>query len=231
MKSFYDICDRLIESGAAKDLSIGTTTNCTIYDKRIERIIENFKHVHLGLSIDAVTDLNDYIRYPSKIDSVLDYADKFLALRGDKLQISMRITPTIFSIWHIDKLFEYLLEHRVIAESCNILQDPNCLRIELLPKNLRKQVIGKIESVIKKHNLIRTVKEINVRREDNVDAAITNVIFEYLDFLKKVEIFPITADNERDKLIKFIRAYETLRNNKITDYLPEYEEFLRSHNY
>ena len=122
LKSFYIICNRLIERGLSKNISIGTTTNATVYTPELEHVIKNFKHVHLGISIETVTPLNDYIRWPSEIDQVLANIDKFIELKKQAdLQLSLRITPNIFSIYHIDSMFEYMIKNKIIAESCNIL--------------------------------------------------------------------------------------------------------------
>jgi len=232
MKSFYNICDQMIDKGLAKDTIMGTTTNCTVYDDRIEHIIENFKTVHLGLSIESVTDLNDYIRWPSKIDKVLDYVNKFLELRKHhNLFISLRITPTIFSVYHLDQLLEFMIKNRITAESCDILTEPRQLRMELLPTEIRKEVIGKLNRLVDRYNLQRSENIIiNRRVPETVDSVIGEVVFEYVDFLTNYKE-PDDIEESRNELIKYIHAYESIHNNKILDYLPEYEEFLRSYGY
>ena len=232
MKSFYDICNRLIDAGIAQDTIMGTTTNGTVYDDRIEHIIKNFKQVHLGISIESVTELNDYIRWPSKIDQCLGNIKKFLDLRERTgLQISLRITPNIFSIWHLDSLIKFMIDNHVIAESCNLLSDPSCLRIELLPNNIRQEVIDKLNKVIDEYGLVESdTVIINRRREDLIDPVISAVIFEYRNFLKNY-VAPTDIENERYGLVKFLKAYEQIHNNNILNYLPNYEEFLRSYGY
>jgi MoaA/NifB/PqqE/SkfB family radical SAM enzyme len=232
LKSFYDICNRLIDLGLSKNISIGTTTNCTIYTEELEHIICNFKHVHLGLSVESLNKVNDYIRYPSAIDQVKLNISKFLELRSKtNLHLSLRITPTILSIYHLDTLFELMITKEIIAESCNILAEPSCLRIELLPKELVKDSLDKINQVIEKYQLVQIDQTIiNQRRDDLVDPVITQIIFEYQNFLKTFTV-PNDVEEERYKLVKYLRAFEQVHKNKILDYLPEYEEFLRSYGY
>lgn len=232
LKSFYTICNRLIELGLAKDISIGTTTNCTVYTAELERIIREFKHVHLGLSVEALHTVNDYIRWPSKIDAVSSNIAKFLQLRKDAgLHVSLRITPNIFSIYHLDTVFKFMLDEKITAESCNILSDPSCLRIELLPKELIKQCLDKFDHIIQTYQLAPSDKVIVNRRNDNfIDPVIAQIIFEYKHLLENY-IIPNNIEEERYNLVKFTRAFEQLRNNSILDHLPEYEEFLRSYGY
>lgn len=232
LKSFYQICNRLIEHGVAKNISLGTTTNCTVSNAELEFIIENFKHVHLGLSIESIHPVNDYIRWPSKIDEILNNINKFILLREQTgLHLSLRITPNIFSIYHIDTIFEFMIKNSMTAESCNILQEPSCLRLELLPKEIIEKILTKINNLIDKHGLIpNTQTTINRRREDLINPVIADIIFEYKHLLATYQA-PENIEDDRYNLIKFIKAFESLHNNKILDYLPEYEEFLRSYGY
>lgn len=232
IKSFYDICDQMINNGSSKNIIMGTTTNCTVYDERVEHIIQNFKRVDLGLSIEAVTPLNDYVRWPGKIDQVTSNIDKFLELRKtSNLFVSLRVTPNIFTIYHLDQMFEYMIDRQVTLESCNILFEPATLRMELLPDNLRQDVITKLNRVVERHQLKRPDnKIINRRIEDNTNEIINDLIFEYIDFLENYDT-PEDVDQHRSNLVESIKAIETLHKNTILDYLPEYEEFLRSYGY
>ncbi len=232
LKSFYDICNQLIANGSAKNISLGTTTNCTIYNSELESIIKGFKHVHLGLSIESLHPINDYIRWPSKMNIILDNIRKFILLREQTgLHLSLRITPSIFSIYHIDTIFEFMIENSIIAESCNILQEPSYLRLELLPKNIIEQILDKINIIIDKHNLIPNNQAIiNRRREDLINPVIVDVIFEYKYLLETYQA-PHDIEKNRYDLVKFIKAFESLHKNNILDYLPEYEKFLRSYGY
>lgn len=232
LKSFYDICHRLIDLDVAKNIIIGTTTNGTVHTDQLERIIKEFKQVHLGISVESFHPVNDYIRYPSKIDQITDNIKKFLTLRDQTgLHLSLRITPNVLSIAHLTTVFEFMLANKLTAESCNILYEPSCLRVELLPDDLRQDIIAKIDQLISDYELVEpTSTIINRRREDLADPVITSIIFEYRNFLKTF-VSPVDANSERQKLVKFLQAFESIRNNSILTYLPEYEEFLRNYGY
>jgi len=229
LKSFYNICNRLIDSGLAKNISFGTTTNCTVWNDDIERILSSFSHVHLGMSVEALHPINDYVRWPSKIDNIKATIDKFLKLRETtNLHLSLRITPSALTLLHIDTIFEFMIENSIMAESCNILQDPKCLRMEVLPKEIMNQVVDKVDAVIKKYNLTDApISIVNRRRPDLIDPIISEIIFEYQRFFKSC----VEDPTERPTLVTFLKTFEQLRGNNILDYLPEYEEFLRRYGY
>ena len=229
-ETFYTICEKLISSGKAKNIIIGTTTNGTIYDQRVENLIKEFQEFHLGISIESVTHLNDYIRYPGKINVIRDNIDKFLALRDNStVYVSLRITPNVFTVSEIDLMFEYMIEKNVTAESCNILSNPESLRMELLPENIRQDIINKLDILIKKYNFQKTDHP-NVRRADIIPAVIANLILEYYQFVSTYTV-PDNVEELRKQLVDFIKAFESIRHNSILDYVPNYEKFLRSYGY
>lgn len=228
--AFYAICDSLISAGVSKNIIIGTTTNGTIYDSRVEDLIKQFKEFHLGISIESVTELNDYVRYPSNIASVLSNIDKFLALRNEaNLQIGLRITPNLFTIYELDKLVDYMVEKNIIAESCNIMHYPQSLCVELLPDDIRKEIINKLDAILIKHNLSRN-NIANIRRKDVVKEVIGDVVSDYKSFLETYTT-PHNVDQLRQDTVKFLKAFENIRNNSILDYAPRYKDFLRHHGY
>lgn len=230
-EAFYDVCEKLIEHDCAKNIIVGTTTNGTIYNDRIKKFIEHFKQFHLGISIESVTELNDYIRWPGKINDILENTDKFLQLRKSNpgLYISLRITPNVFSIWEIDKIFSYMIENQVIAESCNILYDPPHLRVELVPDDIRIKIKQKLEALINRYKLSKE-NIANIRRTDQINQVTANVILDYHAFICNYQA-PKNVENLRYNLIDFVNAFESIRNNSILDHLPEYEKFLRHYGY
>jgi MoaA/NifB/PqqE/SkfB family radical SAM enzyme len=228
--AFYTICDRLIASGLSKNIIVGTTTNGTIYDDRVEALIGNFKEFHLGISIESVSSLNDYIRYPSTINEVTENIHKFLELRKHSgLQVSLRITPNVFTIYELDELFEFMIDNSVVAESCNILSNPQMLRMEIMPEDIRLEISDKLTALAEKYGLQKT-NHVNVRRNDLVSEVIANVILEYKTFIDTYTV-PENAESLRHQLVEFIKGFETLRNNSILDYAPRYEKFLRTYGY
>jgi MoaA/NifB/PqqE/SkfB family radical SAM enzyme len=228
--AFYTICERLIDAGVSQNIIVGTTTNGTIYDTRVERLISQFKEFHLGISIESVTELNDYIRYPGKIAEILPNMDRFLALRDSApLFVSLRITPNVFTASEIDLVFRYMLSRRVIAESCNILFDPPSLRMEVMPDNIRQNTISKLQALINEFGLVNR-NHVNIRKNETIDGVIADTVVDYYNFIKEYQL-PDNVEELRYQLVSFIKTFELSRNNCILDYAPEYEQFLRHYGY
>ena len=232
VESFYTICEALIDAGISKNIIIGTTTNGTVYSPRLEKIITQFRGFHLGLSIESINIINDYIRYPARINPVLEIFDKFFELRNKapNLHLTLRITPNIFSIFYLDEVIQYMVDKRITAESCNILKNPSILRMELLPADLKEVAVNKLKNVISKNNLHHNEPVIDTRNPNLINEVISNVVYQYIDFLTNMAE-PEDVENERHNLVKFLNAFESLRRNSILDYAPEFTTFLEQYGY
>lgn len=229
--SFYKICEALVDANLSQDLIVGTTTNGTVYDSRLENIITKFKQFHLGISIDAATPLNDYVRWPSKIDQVKENLNKFVHLRSQfpDLILTARITPNVFTIYEFDELARFLFEINLPAESCNILYKPECLRIELMPDDIRQETVAKLQTLVNDMQL-KFSDIYNVRRSDLSYASLANTTLEYLNFVKTFQTPPDVEQHRRD-LVLFLKSFEAVHHNNILDYAPRYKDFLRSYGY
>ncbi len=221
-QAFYNICEQI----DGTDIIVGTTTNGTIYDKRIEQLIPRFREFHLGISIESVTGLNDYIRYPGPTDRILENIRKFVQLRDQHpgLKLELRITPNLFTVYELDLLFEFMIEHDIIAESCNILHQPRCLRMELMPEDIRQEVVEKLQKIV--NQLGKYEPQVNTRRSDLSHQIIAQMANEYLNF---VRTYTSPADSEQSlrELVNFLKSFESIRHNSILTHAPRYEQFLR----
>ncbi len=233
VEEFYTICEALIASGHSKNIVVGTTTNGTIFSDRLTSIISSFKECHLGISIETVNNLNDYIRYGSKIDKVLNNIEKFLSLRNDygPLHLELRTTFSALSIYHADSLLDFMFRNNISSESCHVMHWPAMQIVELLPENIKENIQKRILNVLKHYEVDTQLPEIdaNPRVRGHENQQTHRIGNELLKLLKMPE--PIDVENRRTQLVQYLKAFEQIRHNCILDYLPEYEEFLRSYNY
>jgi len=101
--------------------------------------------------------------------------------------------------------------------------------MELLPEDIRNEIITKFDNLIHKYQLTKT-HLVNERRKDLIDKVIANTIIDYNSFIKKYTQ-PKDIEQQRYNLVEWLKSFEQLRNNSILDYAPRYEKFLRSYNY
>ena len=109
IKSHYDFLKECVEAGLPQNIVLDYNTNITIVPKKVLLLWKHFKKVKIGMSVDALGSLNEYIRFPSiwgKIKSNLNKLDK--AKGSFELRISL--TVSLLNIWHLPKLLFFVAE-------------------------------------------------------------------------------------------------------------------------
>ena len=219
---------KLIEADLQDIITIGFTTNLTVWRQDVVDLLCQFKNVHVGLSVECLTELNDYIRYPSSIDTVKKYLDQWVDLANTQNWLKqIRITPTCLSISQLHTVYEYAYDKEIAVESCNFLNDPSYLAINTLPRDLRKSIIRQLEEWIDLKQLpIIQSKIVNTRHALFAKQQIIEDAQSYINYLKNEPVV-----NEGPQMIDYLKKLESSRNNKIIEYLPEYEDYFRSIGY
>jgi hypothetical protein len=225
--AYKKILEALVKAGQ-KNLTIGFTTNLTVWDESIINLMSKFDNINVGLSIETLHPVNDYVRYPSKIKEVKSTLDKWVEVVSKYNWLAqIRITPTVFTVGYLDSIYDYALTNNLSVESCNFLNEPAYMRPSVLPESLRHAAIDKLTLWIRKHETIINNNIINTRNPNTYKDQLIQDAKSYVNYLTN-EAYEI---DQLPDLIKFIKTVEKNRNNSILDYLPEYEEFLRTAGY
>jgi len=226
--AFRKILEELVEKKQT-NLTIGFTTNLTVWDDYIIDLMSKFESVNVGLSVETLHSVNDYVRYPSKIQQVCEIMDKWVGVsKKFNWLAQIRITPTVFTVAYLDSVYDYALKNNLSVESCNFINEPAYMRPSLLPPELRKIAIDRLQNWVNKNNDIKTNSVIvNTRNPSSCRTQLMQDAISYIKYLTN-EDYEIERLPE---LITFLKKIEQSRKNKILNYIPEYEEFLRSAGY
>jgi MoaA/NifB/PqqE/SkfB family radical SAM enzyme len=227
--AFKKILKRLIETKINKNISIGFTTNLTVWDQEIIDLLLQYREVNLGMSIECLHKINDYLRWPSKISDVKIILEKWIdTAQKNNWLVQLRTTPTLFSIAHLKSLYEYAFEKNIGIESCNFLHNPPFMKISLLPTEIRKVISKELSEWVRSHSsYLDEVKIVNTRDPNLVKKYILQDAQSYISYLNNE---PEEMHRWKD-LVNYIKKLESSRNNNILDYAPEYEKLLRTAGY
>jgi len=226
--AFKRILRGLETHGINDRVTIGFTTNLTVWDDEIIHLLSKFKEVNVGLSIETFDDVNDYVRYPSKINDVKVILDKWIELgKENKWLAQLRITPTWMTVDSIDTVFEYAYNNGIYVESCDFLHDPEFMRMNVLPDVLRNIAISNLEKWINKRGGTCGGAIINTRNPHKFKQALLIDAQSYVNYLKSIKHSPKLIP----RLVKFLKKIEKNRENRILDYVPQYTDFLKSNGY
>lgn len=225
--AFKTILAALIDRGLNKTCTIGFTTNLTVWNDEINALLTQFHSVHLGMSIETFDAVNDYVRWPSKIETVTQNLERWQDLaqtQGWLLQL--RITPTIFTIESLTSIYDYAWTRTMSIESCNFLQDPAFMRPSVLPMSYRNTIIDKISEWLNHHKVTGNTL-VNIRHPATTKLQNWQDLASYRQYLQNM---PDESSRLPD-LVVFLHQLESSRGNSILSYLPQYEQLLRSAGY
>jgi hypothetical protein len=225
---FQKILRALVDSGQSSTITIGFTTNLTTWSDSLNELLAKFNSVHLGLSIETLTPINDYVRWPSQLDQTLTILDRWVEFgRLHSWFVQLRPTPTCLTIAEFDTVYDYAWKHELAVESCNFLYKPAVMRINVLPQEYRMQAREKLNHWIINHLVDHTSQIINTRDPNIARQQIVQDAQSYLNYMDNI----VDESNQMPELIKYLKILEARRNNNILDYLPHYEQLFRSAGY
>lgn len=230
--AFKIILQRLIDHDLNKDLVIGFTTNLTVMDDHAVKLLEQFEQVNLGMSIECLDRVNDYVRYGSTIEKTLDIMNRWITLgRQRGWLIQLRITPTLLTINRLSAVYEYAWNNHLVVESCNFIHDPVFMRPSVLPaiyrQRARDQLQSWIDSKIAQGWQVPQELVLNIRNPNKVHDQLLQDAQSYIQYLdSESDLAHLLPD-----FISFIKLMDQSRGNSVTAYLPEYEELFRSAGY
>jgi len=151
------VLEYLIDSGAAGDVVLDLTTNCTKVDEELLIKLSRFKRVEIGVSIDGTQADQEYIRFPSRWQEVSDNLRTLMTLKNAYFQVQ----PTIqlYNMLSISDLLKWCddLDIRFYPQ---FLFFPHHLSIDLAPLEALRRAAARLAQVIP-----------TVRRADDRDHA------------------------------------------------------------
>jgi hypothetical protein len=226
--AFKIILEKIIAAKMNHKVSIGFTTNLTVWDRDIIELLTQFDQVHVGMSVECFHTVNDYVRWPSDIKGVEDTAIHWITVgQQHNWYMSLRTTPTVLTISHLTTVYDFARRHGIGIESCNFLHNPKFLRMNVLPMQYRREIADQIQTWVNQQNIDTNTQLINIRHPDQLHLQITQDAMSYVDYL-------LTAPDETDRLpelVQYLKLLESSRANSILDYVPEYEQLFRSAGY
>lgn len=119
----YRLMQRLIDEGVAKNVHLQFNTNMTNTRDDFYEMIQEFKSVEIGISIEGYGKIQEYLRYPSKWSQIEKNIRRMAEMPKN---IIMFACPVVQSV-----NLEYIIDFFEFIESIN--KEHNYYRIRMLP--------------------------------------------------------------------------------------------------
>jgi organic radical activating enzyme len=211
----YDLMLKAVEKDKAKDILLQFNTNCTLTSpvKTTEKvsifdIVKHFKNAQMNVSIEGWGLKNDYIRYPSDFNLILDNARRFASI--DCVDVTFVSTVNAINIADLGDIYLNSMRYAEFkpAVAVNYVDegDPSFMHITAIPDSVKEAQLDKMYSSSKD---------------------VAEYLAPYVEMLENAVWNP----NTTEKMLSRIVARDKLRGQCLLDHWPEwseyYEDFLR----
>lgn len=228
-KKFKEFIDFIADY--KQSISISFVTNGTLFNDEIINKLTKFKQIDIEVSLESVHSNNHYIRQGSDTNQVLSNIKKLLSLKNKNFNIILRSVPQLLNVNNYFDYILYAFNNRISIQSIPLMQ-PDYLAINILPWEIRKQLIEKYtlvrqqiaESDVNNFNTITTGRDVS--RLENQLVRECNTIINMLQ-----SDSPSNVDTLRYQLIEWLNRWDNVYKLNALNYYPEYKEFLIQYGY
>lgn len=141
---FEDLIDLLIINNKT-NCYLGFTTNGTVFRSDLMHKLDRFRHVDIGVSLEGIGIINDFIRTGSNTSNIISNLEKFLEYRSEShFYVTLRAVPSALSVHGLFELFEWCMERKLDVMT-NTLHHPTWMTIQTLPEDVKSRLLKKYE--------------------------------------------------------------------------------------
>jgi len=210
IKRNLDYINKIIASGHSANVELIFTTNATNINQNFIDIGKNFKSVSYNVSIDAVGELANYIRYPSNWQTIYNN------LKNIPSGVSLNTTIQWLNMTRLNEIFDFI-------ETCGIsfggiwfqlVTHPKYLDPIYAPKFMKEKCIADITAFLESEFL-------NQEKYNNI------LYGELKQSLQQVKAFLTTNLNNvkhTEEFLKRMEILDRLRGQKLFTVLPEFKQ-------
>jgi organic radical activating enzyme len=167
---------KLIDSGLAGTISLNYSINLTSLPEHLIEKWKSFKKVTLQLSVDDLGNRNEYIRFPSKWDTIYKNL-KRISKEKDIFTLELMQTVSLFNVCNINN-FKKFSNDMGIYVAHNYVNYPEFLHVSLLPDEMKTEVLNN-SNHLTKFELDKLKFELN----KTSNTFTINDFFEYVNLL------------------------------------------------
>jgi hypothetical protein len=192
-----------IEQDLAKNINMDISTNCTIYAGDIvAELVKNFRHIGLGLSVDGMGKVYNYLRHPGEWEEVkanmFAYNDMIKTINRRKIGPSVSHTIGWINAWQLPEFHTFVKDNLDEFKIWNnIIHYPPHMAVYMIPATLKDRIRDKWATY-------------DWGRYKNDIAGIVSLMYSQQP-----------SDDEIKQAYKTFNQHDIVRNENLLDILPE----------
>ena len=213
----YSILDMLKPYGhqieikyATNGTTLGISKGRTIHD-----YWPHFRSVAVNVSIDGIGNVYNYIRGNGDWDDVVKSIRDIQNIPNVSRVVGA-VAVQVSNILTLDKIVESFLDKLGIVFYTNMVNYPNVLSVQVLPSDLKKIAIERLEAIKLK------VPDFKYVKENSILLGITlTQINGVINFINATD-----QSNKWEECVEFNRRLDVTRNQSFTDSTPEFKLYV-----
>lgn len=161
----FKYLEYFVEKGLSHNITIQYDTNLTMLYEKYINIWKNFKKIELTVSIDSLNDRNNYIRFPSDWNKIIENISEVRKIKNIKIAISY--TWQILNAYNVVDMLNWATKQK-IRVAFRILRIPETYEVKILPIKNKKELIDMYSASPYKQKILHLIKylESNLNYED-----------------------------------------------------------------
>jgi sulfatase maturation enzyme AslB (radical SAM superfamily) len=211
----YRILDMLAPYG--DQIEIKYATNLTTLGKSNRTIWEywpKFKSVAVNVSIDGIRDSYEYIRGNARWSELINNIRQIQSIPNIS-RIVGAVAVQVSNVLILDKMIEYFLDNLGIVFYTNMVNYPNVLSAQVLPKPLKALAIMRLEEVKKRVPEFKHVKANPILLDITLEQI--NGVINYIN--------AVDQNDKWEDCLEFNRRLDTTRDQSFIDVTPEFKDY------
>lgn len=224
---FNELIDYFIKHNLAHKINFSFNSNGSInYSKYFDRL-EKFRRCEIGVSVESIDPINDYIRQGGNVNSTLN---NLLAMKHSapaNMNFALRTVPSLLSLPYYAKLIKWAWDHTIPMDN-SILVWPAWLQASLLSDEIKQATVVELQSLLDSMPST-TDNYINQKNINMIDISIRN------ECESMIKLASIQAPDNSNELLSLcankLSEWDKLKNTNLKSYSPMLFDFLSKHGY
>ena len=157
IKEHFDLLQRAVDKGYAKDIDIHYNTNTTQFPKD-PSIWKHFKRVQIAFSVDNTEERFEYERYGASWETANENIDKVHELRAQGYPIDTQLCTTwnVQNIYYLHEVLSWADTKKFNSIHFNLMHDPWEFSLSKLPIQARSAVMLYLQKQMIMHSKYRS---------------------------------------------------------------------------
>ena len=226
----YDFMEFCIKLDRAKNIKIEYTSSLNIVPEKAWDLWKHFKEVRIGISVDGINDVFDYIRYPSKFNEIEQTMHRIDQAPGNFV-LWIACTINTLSIWYLPEFFKWKIKQNFQRINNNTfrpycsdhpIHKPEIFNIKSLPKHIKLKVEKHLNDSIVEVNKVINNSDIDLDMKEAYKNSTKNLFDSYITYMNSEDLSIAFKS-----FFKFNDKLDQQRQQTFESYLPEWNKILK----